>query len=265
MPELIIAIEIAGEGIYYPAAELYTLTELVPGKSYYVKVSESTSYTYPGCSAKSSYEFIPNLITKNNTVWNNVNQTGSFHSVIFDKNITTELQAGDYLGAFTSSGLCAGITEYQGSNTGLVIFSDDATTADSDGFSDAEYISYKLYRSETNKVFDISVTYNPEFNDGYFENLGISRINSLNLSTATMNSVIESSVSIYPNPSNGMFNITGVEEQSTIRLFNTFGEELHVNDLISNSTINLTNQPNGVYFIRINTNGTSVVKKLIKE
>jgi hypothetical protein len=85
------------------------------------------------------------------------------------------------------------------------------------------------------------------------------------LSATGISEVTENDIIIYPNPSNGIFNIEGVSTSSSLTIFNAFGEEMRSHDLIRKGIINLNTQPNGVYFVRIETSSGSFVKKLVKE
>lgn len=74
-------------------------------------------------------------------------------------------------------------------------------------------------------------------------------------------------VSVYPNPTTGMLNISGVEDGNRIRVFNSMG--VHVSEFISRKgieTITLDNQASGIYFIVISNNDKiSSTHKVIKK
>ena len=70
--------------------------------------------------------------------------------------------------------------------------------------------------------------------------------------------------SIYPNPSNRIFNIDGLTKTSTVNIFNSFGKLLSVE--INSSKIDLSSQPNGIYLVNIqDSNGSFLSKKIILE
>jgi len=74
-------------------------------------------------------------------------------------------------------------------------------------------------------------------------------------------------VSVYPNPSTGMFSIVAPSlkgEKSSIEIYNVLGEKVF-QSIINNqsSIINLENQPNGIYFLSIKTEQGIVNKKII--
>ena len=68
------------------------------------------------------------------------------------------------------------------------------------------------------------------------------------------------SFKVYPNPTSGIFHITG-ENITKVQIRNVFG------GLIYNSsapTVNISAQPDGIYFIEIITNKGTVTKKILK-
>ncbi|TNE79768.1 MAG: T9SS type A sorting domain-containing protein [Bacteroidetes bacterium] len=65
---------------------------------------------------------------------------------------------------------------------------------------------------------------------------------------------LASGIYIYPNPSKGVFNVKFAQEATefrTVRVTNLQGQEVYRANLSSGSTIDLSNQSNGVYFINI--------------
>jgi hypothetical protein len=69
-----------------------------------------------------------------------------------------------------------------------------------------------------------------------------------------------SQFSIYPNPTNCLITINGVE--GNVSIYNVLGEQILTAELrTSNSELNLSNLPNGIYFIRIG----AVTKKILKQ
>ena len=75
---------------------------------------------------------------------------------------------------------------------------------------------------------------------------------------------------LYPNPSNGIFNlVTGENSISGIEVYDLTGKIVWAkkNFEISNSEIqlNLSSVSQGVYFIKISTNNQTIVKRIIKE
>jgi hypothetical protein len=71
--------------------------------------------------------------------------------------------------------------------------------------------------------------------------------------------------SLFPNPSTGIFSVSGVEANSSFSIINVIGEQLMNGQTINDKTqIDLSNFANGIYFIEINNNKIKQTKKIIK-
>ncbi|HEY4798727.1 MAG TPA: T9SS type A sorting domain-containing protein, partial [Bacteroidia bacterium] len=85
------------------------------------------------------------------------------------------------------------------------------------------------------------------------------------------NSVNEPSINdlvvIYPNPSEGIFQIMNNDLRIlNIKIFNVVGECIYQNSSVvghSNPSIDLSDRPNGIYFINMCTDKGNAVKKII--
>jgi len=75
------------------------------------------------------------------------------------------------------------------------------------------------------------------------------------------------SFSIYPNPTNGTFVITGAAKQSHVEIYTPLGEKVcSMTNLKAQTEVDISSQPAGIYFLKIvNTDGSTVVKKIIRE
>lgn len=69
----------------------------------------------------------------------------------------------------------------------------------------------------------------------------------------------EGSISIYPNPSSGIINISTEEDVISVEVFDITGKRMAV---YRSRTIDLSSLPNGLYNLRISTAGKSVVGKI---
>ncbi len=74
----------------------------------------------------------------------------------------------------------------------------------------------------------------------------------------------ENVVSVFPNPSKGVFTITGIEdsEDETFTLINSIGQTLSIN-VQNNGQLDMSAFPSGVYYLRVASSGQ--VMKLVKE
>jgi uncharacterized repeat protein (TIGR01451 family) len=85
---------------------------------------------------------------------------------------------------------------------------------------------------------------------------------------------LNSQLYIYPNPSNGIFNLKTKQLEdlkiNSFEVFDILGQKVFdANDITisssSNSQIDLSNQPNGIYFVKANGLNKSFSKKIIKQ
>lgn len=75
-----------------------------------------------------------------------------------------------------------------------------------------------------------------------------------------------SNVKIYPNPANDFINIeSNVNEITEVALYDILGKKVLSQNKLTNNRLDISNLTRGVYFIKINSNGNSITKKIIKE
>ena len=78
----------------------------------------------------------------------------------------------------------------------------------------------------------------------------------------TINVALDSIV-IYPNPSNGTFNIDNSNQIYSIEVYSIIGQKIYSLEKTTKSEITIPNIARGTYLVRISTNQESVIKKLI--
>jgi len=70
--------------------------------------------------------------------------------------------------------------------------------------------------------------------------------------------------SIFPNPASGTFSIQSSEKISSLEIINVLGEKVFTSTINhQTSAIDLSSQPNGIYFIQIKTEEGTVNKKIV--
>ena len=101
-------------------------------------------------------------------------------------------------------------------------------------------------------------------------------VGSERFSTKTINFCVEgttegsietaTAMSIFPNPTSGMLNVTSNEEITSIEIFNSVGNIVVSCNVAGNSSaIDMNNLPNGMYFVRVSTaNGIETVKVVLE-
>ncbi len=254
IPGLIIAYEVAGNGIYYPELSIFSLQEIAPGKAYWVKMAAAASFTFPICGKEDKFEKTFPIRTPNTTPWNHVAYTGTSHIVIFDHNATQQFSKGDLIGAFTGSGICAGLTSFDGNLISLSLFGDDFSTPYQDGFYPDEPICFKLFRPSNMEVYNLQATYNPTLTDqGFFAPNGLSVV--FEVLTSIDESKIQTGVLFYlaPNPSSGVFTIQIEDFPFEVHylITNSTGKIVKEGTFNGATTLDLSAHSKGVYFIRI--------------
>lgn len=71
-------------------------------------------------------------------------------------------------------------------------------------------------------------------------------------------------VSLYPNPSNGLINITVPgTERYTVEVFNVLGEKVVTTAINGNSMLDLSGYTAGVYMVRVSSNDATMTKRFI--
>ncbi|MBE0639496.1 MAG: carboxypeptidase regulatory-like domain-containing protein [Bacteroidales bacterium] len=247
-------------GIYWPFGQIYTLETLEPGYGYLVKFNAPALLDFD--VAKSNA--IPNLYTsfENTTPWNNVYKTGDVHIVGISAEATSALQTGDVVGIFNPDGVCTGMSLYTGKAMAIAVFGDDLTSFSKDGMSAGEPMSVKVFSN--GEIIEVEPVYNNQLPnaDGLFAINGLSMITSFKGATGIGNGDAQS-IRIYPNPSNGLFTIDGIDNSYKLVVMNSQGQLIYTSDKMSTNTIDLTNQPTGVYFIRLIGNDQTISHKVI--
>jgi hypothetical protein len=82
---------------------------------------------------------------------------------------------------------------------------------------------------------------------------------SSNLSASNFN---DSKIVLYPNPAQNQFVISGVDQNSTVTIFNTIGSKVF-QDIFSFEKQFQINLQSGVYIVKIESNGIAITRKLI--
>lgn len=75
----------------------------------------------------------------------------------------------------------------------------------------------------------------------------------------------DNNILIFPNPNNGIFRIEMTDlKGSTLAIFNAIGEIIYQSTVVNPHTeIDLSNQPSGIYFVHVNGENLSAIKKIV--
>jgi hypothetical protein len=95
----------------------------------------------------------------------------------------------------------------------------------------------------------------------------VARYASTNIVTKTIS--VDSKIALYPNPSEGTFTVNFGGEQSniaSIAVYNLTGKEIKtINTLSESEVVDISNQPTGVYIIKVMSNNEVGTYKVVKK
>jgi hypothetical protein len=251
--------------LIWPGGGLNDLDWLVPDYSYLISMINARSYTF-ATPTMSPAPVIPQQIQATRVDgWNEVANTGIVHFV----SIATEAQKnfvnGDFVGVFNPEGTCVGIAEYNsdGENMFLPACGDDETSNEKDGLLEGENMTYKLNRNGVEYM--LTATYNSQMpnNDGIFAINGMSQIVEFKLGPTAIGEGELSSLSIYPNPSNGIFNIDGINNTFEMVVSNAHGQVVYTKSIGENTLLDLSSQPKGIYFVELRSENSVKIEKIV--
>ena len=251
-------------GVYWPAYGIYTLGSLEPGKAYWVYVTCPCTLTYPPSPMKSS-ETTQAIYLVNNSPWNDVNATSNSHIIVIPDKLNDVFEKGDIIGVFNQEGVCTGMAEYTGASTALAVYADDFTTPEIDGMTENEKMYFKVFKPYDNSETDLNVTFNSALpnSSGLFEINGMSEITNVEISASSVSENFNGSIRIYPNPTTGIINIEGVNQESEIQIFNAVGAQVFYDKLNGTEKIDLSGNPIGVYILKISNSDGVYFEKVI--
>jgi len=89
---------------------------------------------------------------------------------------------------------------------------------------------------------------------------GWSDVDSHEVTIATNLNDISATTKVYPNPSNGVFNIE-LNQKTNVKVMNILGSIVYEQELSGKSQIDLTNQASGIYFLNINETSKKLIIK----
>ena len=266
-PSILMIKEIAGSQIYWPEYNINSLVELLPGKAYeiYNSSSQPINITFPLCDGPlMNFEFKsvePDIIHP----WNPIYKTPISHIFGFLSEATGQFEQGDLIGIFTQSDLCAGIAKVEVIDKAfsLTAFGTDIFASDKTGFEYAEPVKFKIFKPTTGQEYPLNIQYSDGADESLFTANGITLIKKAECLMTNVESqsglVKDFHVYVFPNPTTGNINITLTSNATfdgKFEIINTSGQLIqkvnfkHTNNNTTQS-VDLSNNPAGIYYLRI--------------
>jgi predicted outer membrane repeat protein len=257
--------------IYWPDGGIFTLEELTPGRGYPASFLNDVTLNFPDYqNLKSS--FIPEGIVQSNDAPWNFAKTGNYHQVSISRSALESLEGVEYIGAFDANGICVGASKVDitTGNILLTVYGDDPISAEKDGALESEILTFKAHQPgnpdlELSPVFSTKM---PESTGRYADN-GLSMITGFKAtSTGFGEGLARISVELFPNPARETVTLVCPDYTSLgkwqVEFVNTGGELVEKVKLTGQSTsINLERFARGVYFVKVTSQNTTVIEKLV--
>lgn len=195
----------------------------------------------------------------------------SWNNGVFLSQDLSNLAAGIYTITLTDSDQCQfqevfEITEPAPLNTNVVVTGDVIVSTNTsagisyawldcnNGFTPITGENSQVFQASQDGSYAVSVIINGCINIGTcysIVNVGVQEITFFNFS-------------IYPNPSDGIFYFEGLDQTSEITILDMYGREIQKHHLDNQNKINLTNECDGLYFVFIEFEGVTEIRKIIK-
>ena len=253
--------------VIWPDGGLYSLDWLVPDHAYMINMFVPSSYTYPAVSKAPAPAIAEPEPMVKSPIWNEVTNTGNPHFIVIDKSAMNMLESGDMIGVFDANSRCVGIAEFTSNenNLFLPVFGDDEFTELKDGMADGELMIFKLFKASSNKEYELQVTFSQEMSnsDGLFELNGMSMIVELKVGSTSISEGDLNALAVYPNPTNGLVNISGINQVVNIVVTNIQGQDILATSLSKDSSLDLSGHSKGVYFIRLTTENSVRIERVV--
>lgn len=265
LPYLKIVKEIAGTGVYWPEYNINSLGNLIPGKAYllYWDFYMALPVVYPQCN-NTLKSIMNNELQIENLPWNLPVMTKNSHIVAIPEKIASTFTTGDFIGAFTQEGFCAGLSVFDNKTITVTLFEDDPFTAQKEGFVENEPVNLRLFRKSSNSEVLCQVLYSDrEETSGLWKANGLSVISQI---ITDYDLPQNESVIVYPNPTKNDLIISGITGKGLVELFNTDGK-LVLSQVTSagNRMLKTDYISKGLYFLKLTTSDKVYTFKVVFE
>ncbi len=225
-----------------------------------ITVNNTPSYTLTGLTANTAYQVRVQAVCDANSVSNWAN--GSFTTLNNDEPscpAPTNVAANNIT---TNSAVITWSQEPNTASSWTVIYKQNVASAWETATANA--MTYTLSGLNPNTQYDVQVMANC---DNGMQSAASETIHFITQPDGVNNYVLESSISVYPNPTSGQFTISN--EQFTINsvdVYDVYGKLISTTKVEdTHVTLDINTYADGVYFARILTDKGVVTKRIVKK
>ncbi|HPR58896.1 MAG TPA: T9SS type A sorting domain-containing protein, partial [Bacteroidales bacterium] len=253
---LIIAISITFNEVYWPNGNIFTLEYLEPGSAYMIKLANNATIEWDVPISNTS---IQHTVIENKTNWPDVIQTGNFHMISVSIPEMTEILPGDFIGVFDANDQIAGMVEITNLTQNHLLRANGndymMNITKQNNLTNGSKMFFKLYRPDTGAEWELEPVFsNVMPNTDIFYSYGMSMIESFGEDKTAISKPLteQASVEIYPNPATNLVNIISDEIIHSVSLLNILGEEIRKYPLErENGQIEFYGLKPGTYILQI--------------
>jgi photosystem II stability/assembly factor-like uncharacterized protein len=278
--------------IYWPAAGIDQISNMIPGKGYAIYMTSTDTLTYPSAIITSlrsmgNYATIPELSPLSNGNENShfkIKATSPINQIIGIKINGMTLRNGDEIGVINKYGVCAGTTKYiknKNNQIAITVFGNDefSSAGTKSGTDVNDELTIRVYSKNENKEYSAKIS-SIKWITGKGENLVFKPGSIVQLEVDVSGKILPMEYSLeqnYPNPFNPTTTIKySIPNDGLVKLkvYDLLGREvkelLNSNQIAGYYTIEWDGTNNngikaasGVYFYKLESEGYKKSLKMI--
>ena len=252
--------------IFWPELGINTISNMEAGEGYLLKLNNESNFSFHSNSdffPENPFDFIApggsisyEVVARYGTGIENFEFPVSTYQnmTIGFPESSLNVEDGDELAVFDQSGNLVGVSKLQSGNNYIVVWGDDEETVDKDGLLVGEAMSFKLWKKQENKIFNVV----PDWSEGD-DNFSVNGINIAESVIVENSNTTINSIHCFPNPASSFVNLEfNIENDSKldVSLVDNLGKLVYSNSSVFNSGVNIITLPldnvsKGIYYIEV--------------